>query len=209
MSANVIKVHVRNVHPSAPTIKKAVREASLDAKDIVAQARSQAAEIVANAEREKEAIAEESRTHGYSEGLYKWNETLAEAWRARDRYFTGNEAELVKLAVTIARKIVGDCSRTDPGALLHTAREAIRAVRNERKIRLRVRATDEAFVRQRIAELQAVSAETCEIAVVVDDTITLGGCLVESDVGTIDAQFSTQLASLERLLLRGVESDGN
>jgi flagellar assembly protein FliH len=209
MSANVIKVHVRNGHTSALTIKKTVREASLEAKDIVAQARSEAAEIIANAEREKEVIVEESRARGYNEGLDKWNETLAQAWQARDKYLASNEAELVKLAVTIARKIIGNCSRTDPGALLHTTREAIRAVRSERKIRLRVRSVDEAIVRQHIAELQTASTETSEIVVVVDDMITLGGCIVESDVGTIDAQFGTQLASLERALLRGVETNGN
>lgn len=189
--------------------KRAVHEASLEAGEILAGARSEAAAIVAGAEREREAIADESRTRGYNEGLGRWNETLTEAWRARDSYLAGNEAQLVRLAVTVARKIVGDLSQADPEAILHTAREAIRAVRGERKIRLRVRPVDEEMVRRRMAELEAAGPESCAITVAADESIILGGCIVETGLGTIDARLEAQLESLEHILLRGFEADGN
>ena len=45
MSANVIKVRVNNGAPAAPKITKEAHDASLEAKDILARAREQAAEI--------------------------------------------------------------------------------------------------------------------------------------------------------------------
>lgn len=208
MSGNVVKIHSGDAASQGSRISKAVREASLDAHEIVARARAEAAEMLATAEREKETLEEESRQRGFQQGLNQWNQNLVEALEARRQYLAKHETELVELAVAVARRIVGECAATEPEAVLPAAREAIRAMRSERRIRLRIRTADEATVREHVAELSALSAEICEIVVIRDDTIQLGGCIVESDLGIIDAQFSTQLASLESALLRGANADG-
>jgi type III secretion system HrpE/YscL family protein len=209
MSENIVKVHSSHAVSHGARISRAVREASLDATEIVAQAKAEAAEILAIAEREKEKLFEESRQRGYKDGLDNWNERLAEAWQARDQYLAKNEGELVKLAVAVARRIVGECAAMEPDAVLPAVREALRSVPSERKIRLRVSTTDAATVQKHIGELSALSWEICEIKVITDDSIELGGCIVESDLGVIDAQFSTQLDSLERALLRGTHAGGH
>lgn len=207
MGESIIRIPRGDGASPVTRITKAVREASLDANEILARARAEAAELLINTERERENVLEEARQQGFRQGLDRWNQNLAEALEARSRYLEKNEAELVKLAVAVARRIVGECAATEPEAVLPAARAAIRAVRSERKVRLRVRPEDEATVREHVAKLSALSAELCEIVVMVDDSIALGGCIVESDLGIIDAQFGTQLDSLERALLRGVHAD--
>jgi flagellar assembly protein FliH len=206
VSENIIKAKL-GVQPSYPSrIPKAAADALGEAKEIVSRARVEAEEIVRAAQVDREKLFAESREHGYTDGLSKWNDALVEAGRARRKYLAENEGMLVRLAIAVARKIVGDVASIDSNAVLHSAREAIRSVRGEEKIKLRVRPEDEPTVRQRAIELKGSNSDIGEIFVVSDESITLGGCIVESPLGTIDAQFSTQLKSLEQALLRGTDA---
>jgi flagellar assembly protein FliH len=101
---------------------------------------------------------------------------------------------------------VGETANIDPTTVLQSAREAIRSVRGEQKLRMRVRPEDESILLQQMIELKRSNSEIGEIQVVADESITLGGCIIESPLGTIDAQFSTQLQSLERAILRGTHA---
>ena len=56
-------------------------------------------------------------------------------------------------------------------------------------------------LRQRARELDLSS--TCEIQVMADAALVLGDCLIESELGLVDARLETQFAVIERVLLRG------
>lgn len=206
MPANIIKAKQRAELPLPSLIPKAVMDASQEAKETIAKARTEAEAIVRAAHAERETLFAENRERGYAEGMDKWNDALVEAWNARNRYLVKNEAVLVQLAMAVARKIVGDTASIDSGAVLHSAREAIRSARGQQKITLRVRPEVESIMRQQTIELMRSNSDIGEIQVVADESITLGGCIVESPLGTVDAQFSTQLQSLERALLRGADA---
>jgi flagellar biosynthesis/type III secretory pathway protein FliH len=90
--------------------------------------------------------------------------------------------------------------------VLQSARGAIRSARGEQKLRLRVRPEDESIVLQHMIEMKRSNSEIGEILVIADESISLGGCIVESPLGVIDAQFSTQLQSLENAIKRGTDA---
>jgi len=206
VSANIIKAKLSTGLPLSSRIPKALSDASEQAKETISKARDEAEEIVRAARLEQEDLITESRQQGYADGLDRWNDTLVEAWNTRSRYLAANETVVVQLAMAVARKIVGETANIDPTAVLQSAREAIRSVRGEQKLRLRVRPEDESIVLQQTIELKRSNSEIGEIQVVADESIALGGCIVESPLGTIDAQFSTQLQSLERAILRGTDA---
>lgn len=206
MSANIIKAKLSTGLPLSSRIPKALSDASEQAKETISKARDEAEEIVRAARLEQEDLITESRQQGYADGLDRWNDTLVEAWNTRSRYLAANETVVVQLAMAVARKVVGETANIDPTAVLQSAREAIRSARGEQKLRLRVRPEDESIVLQQTIELKRSNSEIGEIQVVVDESIALGGCIVESPLGTIDAQFSTQLQSLERAILRGTDA---
>jgi type III secretion protein L len=202
MNANVIKVRANNGTPSVSKITKEVHEASLEAKDILVKAQEQAAQLLDDAQREKEKVLAESAERGYAAGLDQWNNALADAWKQREEFFSKHEAELVKLAGAIAKKIIGDSVMMPLDTVLQTAREALRSVRSERRVTIKVNPSDETALREQAASLKMLGAEVGELVIIGNPAIEAGGCVVESDVGMIDAQISTQLASLESALLR-------
>ena len=202
MSGNVIKVRADNGAPAVPRITREVHEASLSAKEILARAEERAAMLVSEAERARDAVLAENAERGYAAGLDQWNDALVEAWKLRDAYLQQHETELVKLAVAVAGKIVGRSIQLDAEVVLQTVREAMKSVRGVRRITVKVNPAEEDLVRQQAALLKVSSAGISELEVVGLASIEAGGCVVESDLGIIDAQISTQLTSLERALLR-------
>ena len=206
MSANIIKAKPGTGLPLSSRIPKAVTDASQQASETIAKARNEAEEILRATRLEQETLIAAARQQGYADGLGKWNDALIEAWDSRNRYLAENETVVVQLAMAVARKIVGETANIDPSAVLQSARQAIRSARGEQKLRLRVRPEDESVMLQQAIELKRSNSEIGEIQVVADESITLGGCIVESPLGTIDAQFSTQLQSLERAILRGTDA---
>lgn len=202
MSGNVIKVHANNGTPAISKIPREAHEASLDAKEILAKAHEQAAELVAQAQSEKEAVFAESAERGYAAGLDKWNDALAEAWKQREQFLLRNEPELLKLAVAIAEKIVRHSVQLDTSTILQTVREALKSARNERRVTIKVNPAEEAVLRKEAGSLQMLGAEVGELVIVPNPSVAAGGCIVESELGVIDAQLGTQLASIEKALMR-------
>jgi type III secretion protein L len=202
MSANVIKVHANNGTPAVSKITKEAHEASLEAKEILAKAQEQAAQLLEDARREKETVLAESTKRGYAAGLEQWNDALADAWKQREDFLARHEAELVKLAIAVAKKVIRHSVEVDPGIVLQIAKEALRSVRSERRVTIKVNPSDEAALREQAGALKMLGVEVGELIVIGNPSIEAGGCIVESDVGIIDAQIGTQVASIEGALLR-------
>ena len=209
MSANVIKVHSNNGTPAVSKITREAHEASLEAKDILAKAHEQAAQLIEDARQEKDALFEESSERGYAAGLNKWNEALAEAWSRRDDFLSRNEAELVKLAVAIAEKIVRRSVEAGSDVVLQTVKEALKSVRGERRITIKVNPSEEDELREQANSLKLLGSEVGDLVIVGNPSVSAGGCIVESELGVIDAQIDTQLASIEKALMRRFDASSH
>jgi type III secretion protein L len=203
MSGNIIKTTGISPPMYRGTIKRDVHEATLEAKQILDQARTEGAQITAQAERDRESIFEEARQQGYSKGLGGWNETLVNAWKYRDDLLARSEPELVRLAVRIARRIVGAELVTKPETILRIVNEAVKTLRAEKKLTIRVNPEQEDRVRAQTESFRQLAGNVGQILVVGDPTIGPEGCVVESELGIIDAQLETQLERLEEALLQG------
>jgi type III secretion protein L len=207
MSGNIIKVRSNSSAPVISHIKKEAHEASLDAREILRRAKEEASALVEQAQLEKDAIVAENVERGYAAGLDKWNDALAEAWQQRAHYFSQNESELIKLAVAIAGKIVAQTIQADSSTVQRVIEEALKAVRSERRIMVQVNPSEESQARERAASLKLLRPEAGDIVIVGNPSVAPGGCIVESELGIVDAQIATQLASIERALLRRFHGD--
>ncbi len=110
------------------------------------------------------------------------------------------EKELVKLAMAIARQIIHREIKLDPGQVIATVREAIKALPlSAQKISLYLHPEDAELVRS------ALSLDEMSPAwrIVEDPFITHGGCKVDSEVSHIDATVENRLAAVIATLFGG------
>jgi type III secretion protein L len=195
MSGNVIKGGAR-------VVKAETYDATVEAGSILEAAQAQARQVLEAAEQERLAIVEAARRDAYEQGLQQWNAAIAEADAARDRHIAENEPEMIRLAVRIAQKIIGQELRVNPQAIVSMALECLQGFRRERTLTLRMPPADVERLGDRIAVLREAAGPHRSIEVVADASIVGGGCLVESEYGVIDARLETQMRCMEEILLR-------
>ena len=118
-----------------------------------------------------------------------------------ERYNQEFDAAVVKLALAIARRIVDREIDVDEGSVLIRSREAIRKIIGVEKVKIHVSSSDEEYIREHRNELMSYADSLKEIAIEGDNKVERGGCIIESDLGNIDARISTQFEIVEEALL--------
>jgi flagellar assembly protein FliH len=118
-----------------------------------------------------------------------------------EKFYNEFDVAVVKLAISIARKIVVRELEIDEGAVLARTKEAIRKVIGVEKIKIHVNPSDEEYVRKHRTELMSHADSVREIVIESDNKVERGGCIIESDLGNIDARLSTQFELIEEALL--------
>jgi type III secretion protein L len=149
---------------------------------------------VFDARGEAESIREAARREGREEGLAQVTALLVEARSAAARREAAAETDLRSLAVRIAEKLIARQLQLAPDTVADVVRATLSQARERRRIVVRVSPLDESLVRERLG---------AQVDLRPDTTVARGGCLVETEVGLIDARLDTQLATLERALRDG------
>ncbi len=178
--------------PSPKVLKREVYEASRDARDVVSLAQERAKQIIEQAERERDAIREQARQEGNTQGLAEWNRILLKATQRSEELAKEWEESMLRLSVRVAEKIVG---------------EVLKNVRSGKHLSIQVNQAEAQQVRARVDRLRDALGSSSEIEIIASNSVPPGGCVIESELGIIDARLETQLKCLEDVLVRGVAAD--
>jgi type III secretion protein L len=182
-------------------LKREVYEATREARDLISQAQEKARQIVDEAERARDRIREEARRDGQAQGLAEWNDILVRMRRDAQELATNWEENMLHLSVQIARKIIGEELRQHPETILSIVREVLKTTRAGKRLILQVNESEAEFVRSQVAPLKQFLGGG-EIEVVASMSVEPGGCIIDSELGIIDARLETQLKCLEEALVR-------
>jgi type III secretion system HrpE/YscL family protein len=187
--------------PRTPVVPGDLYDAQRRAREVVEAAERQAEEIRRAAQEDAENARSRGHAQGYEEGLARATEVLARAYAERDALLGDAEREAVELALRAAEKIMG--REVERGAAAEIVTQALTAVRRARRIRVRVSPADLEAVRAREAALVARLAPGAGFELCEDPAVPRGGCIVETEGGSIDARLETQIGALRRALLGG------
>lgn len=177
-----------------------VFDAKLEGDRLVAEAREQAERALAEARDEAERIGRKAEAEGRERGLAAVTELLVGARAAAARARAGAEAELRALAVRIAEKLLGRELALDPAVVVDVAATAMRHAGEPRELVVRCATEDlEALERGKPRLVERCRAAQV-VRFVADDRVARGGCIIETELGIVDARLSTQLDAIERAL---------
>lgn len=196
------KLNLSSLAGEKAVLKGDVVQALSSAERIVEEARQRAREIVEKAQADQAAIREQSGREGYEEGLRQLNEVISDAKRKYGKILAGAETELLKLSLKIAERIVGKALELDRSILLDIIHKAIQSLKYQKEIRIRIHPDDVAYLKDQKMQLYAMLGESKEIEVVEDPLVGKGGCIIDTEIGTIDARLETQLKVMERTLIK-------
>jgi flagellar assembly protein FliH len=113
--------------------------------------------------------------------------------RERARYFAGVEAEVVKLALAIAARVLHREAKLDPLLLSAAVRVALEKVAEDSATVLRVPAEEVELWRG----VFSAQASQGSVQVVGDERLDAGECVLDTNVGRVELGVSAQLSEIE------------
>ena len=125
-----------------------------------------------------------------------------------DALVRASERDIARLAVAVAGKVIQRSVEQDPEIVLEIARAAISQTEGTRSVVLRVSPKDMELVLSSHDELVKSSPDLRNLKVVEDPRIERGGCVVEMEVGHVDARVDEQLSEIERVFMEEADHVG-
>ena len=187
-------------------------QAKVDASRIIQDANAEKERIQNESESIKEAAYKEGYAKGYDEGfekssadgnndLTKLNEKLkkilAETINKRNEIIDTAEAQLIEVAILIAKRVVKMLTEKDKGIVIRNIQEALRRIKGRTKITIRVNIDDLEISARHKDEFYQMLDKIEGVTVLEDPNVDVGGCMIETDFGDIDARINTQLNEIE------------
>lgn len=222
--------------PPITVDKKIIAEAEEKAKQIIAAGQEQVQKLMAQANEQIQqfneqaaAEAEQLRQMAFKKGT---DEGLAEGKRqahseyvdlmisARDLYVQGikerrklietTEPELARLSIQIAEKIIGLEVTTNSDVIMGVVKEALSDMKDREQVRIHVNPDDYHIVNNDRTSLMRMVEGLKDFDLTIDSKVTRGGCIIETNLGNIDARLETQLGTIQTAFERssaGKEAD--
>lgn len=200
-----------------------------EAEAVLAQARAEAAGMLEDAGLQAEALREAAWQEGHHQGRTEARDAaeaeIRAAWEARagalraemDSIVTQigaaraalwarQEPEMVALALDIARQVVKTEVTQNPEVVRALIANAVRRITDKDNVRVRVSVSDAPRVKGMRQDLMELMDGLRHLEIVDDRRVGEGGCVIETNAGTIDAKIETQLSEVARAL--GVAENG-
>ena len=185
------------IRPSAGTklVKAADYQQMLEANALLEAAREKAAAM----EREALLAYEQKKEEGYQDGLEEGKlehaEKMMETILSSVEFIEGIEKTLVSVVNQSIRKIIGDLD--DKERIVRIVRNSLNVVRGQQKVTVRVSPADEPAVLEALAAMTSRASGSSFLTVMADARLERNSCILESELGVVDASLQTQLKALE------------
>jgi type III secretion protein L len=162
--------------------------------------KAEAERILAEARHEAERLRNQATNEGRERGLAAVTELLTAARASSLRARQQAEEDLRVLAVRIAEKILGRELSLSPDAVVDIVAAALLQAGAPREVTLRVHPDDLKALERGRPRLLERCARTQAVQLRPDPAVSRGGCIVETELGTVDARLPVQLEAIERAL---------
>ena len=109
------------------------------------------------------------------------------------------ETTVIDLALEISARIVKrEIELESP--VLGQIREAMKRILGVEKVKLKINKADEDLVRSHKTDLHQAADSVREFVLDADDKISAGSCILESELGNVDARIETQMKQIDAAL---------
>ncbi len=210
---NVAFNEVKKQSDQAAVIKNT---AELNASDVVSKAKAEAEDIIRHAHDEEQHIFDMAQKDGFSKGhdegykvgsaesdrlVERLHKIIDSVQDKRQEILDGTEQQIVDLVLLMTRKIVKVISENQRNVVMSNIVHALRKVKGRGDVLIRVNMAELALTSEHTKEFLQAVENVKNITIVEDSAVDKGGCIIETDFGSIDARISSQLGELEQKIL--------
>lgn len=192
-----------SIVPTARVLKKDDHAFLIEGQKILEAARHEAALIKQQAEAEAEAKRQEGFRKGQEEGKAAIAEHIVETMSQSAAYFARVEDVMVDLVIRAVRHVIGEFNEREVAE--RVVRRALESTRNENQVTVRVPPNQADQLKTRIASIVQTFPKIQFFDIQADGRLPENGCVLETEIGVVDASLETQLKAIEKALIRAMK----
>lgn len=184
--------------------ERELERGKFEAEKIIKEAELKASEIEHEAYKRGH---ESGRDEGYKDGqsevmrlIDRLATVVAKAVDVRDEIISSSEKLMTEMILMIARKVIKDEIVERREVVINNIKEAMRRIKDRDRINIRVNFADLDMTTAHKDELIKMMETLKKINIYEDSRIERGGCIIETDIGAIDARISVQLDAIEEAI---------
>ena len=203
------------IQESKEKAKREEEAARVNAEQIVERAKIEVERMIKEAEMRVAEIEHEAYQKGYDVGrevgfkkgqsevrrlIDRLGTIVGQAIDVREDIIAASEKQMVDMILMIARKVIKDEVVERKEVVLNNIREALRRIKDRDRVNIRVNFADLELTTAHKDELIKMMESLRKVNIYEDSRVDRGGCIIETDVGSIDARISTQLKEIEEAI---------
>jgi len=193
---------IAEINP-APRIEEILQNARDEAARIIAEAEENAS-IIAQAAQEKaiqeiQARFDEEVSSKAGEVRLELTRTIEQVSSLAEEISARHEKDIVELALQIAKKVVGREVTIDREIAFTLVKVSLSKLHSRAVAEVHLNPEDFAFVQSHRERLEFRGA----LELIEDRSISVGGCLIHTETGDIDARIKSQFEEIAHGLLEG------
>jgi type III secretion protein L len=179
--------------PESRVIRAADYAAWVAGEAYVRAAREHAAEIEAEAKR----VYEVEKARGYADGRAE------SAAQEAAEMLENVEMQVAELVVQATEKVLGELD--DQTLVRRVVHNALKVMRNQKQVTVRVAPEHVEALQHQLNDILADYPGVTFVDVAADARLRRGGCILESELGVVDASLEIQLDALRRALSKAFQ----
>ncbi|MFH1428259.1 MAG: FliH/SctL family protein [Candidatus Margulisiibacteriota bacterium] len=153
---------------------------------------------------------EQGKADGQEEYVQKSQEifkTINEAVKQKNRIIKEAEGGILKLAINIAEQIIRSEISLNQAVCLNIVAEAVNKITDRDQVIVKVNTIDLELVKRNRDRLASLIDGVKSFSIVEDSQVGPGGCIVETNLGYIDARIATKLQTVEGAFMKVHNAD--
>lgn len=188
------------VRPGFTVLRADELQVLADGREAIAAASAQADLVLGQAQ----AAYEAEKRRGYAEGQEAARldaaERLIENVARQVEFFSGLEGRMVDLVMNAVRTVIHGYDERE--RIFMTVRNVLAVARSQKQVTVRLAPAEVAAVRERIETLKQEFPGIDVIEVVPDHRLEGDACVLETEVGVVEASLETQMKALRQAFER-------
>ncbi len=197
MAAPVILNNIQlDLDPSCRILKAEDYVVYLEAQEIITAAQQEAETIVAKAHQ----TYEQEKRRGYQEGLdeikLEQADHILKVVSRTINYLSDIEDTLANILLGGMKKIIGEFDQKELAVSL--VKNALQHVRNEKHVTIRIPPAQYEAVQEQLNTILSGYKGVGFIDLVADPRLAAGDCIMESEIGVVDASIDVQMRALQQ-----------
>jgi type III secretion protein L len=173
-----------------------LQNANAAAAGIIAAAQKQANEIVGTVKQAKKEEEKRGYDAGVAAGKQEISNVMMDFVTKSANSFSKLEKDVTEVVASALRKIIGKIDKTE--LIVSVVKTSLQKIKTQKHAKLKVAPAEAPLLRDRLTEITSGNSHVLQFLEITSDVhLPLGSCVIETELGVVDASVAVQLESIE------------